>query len=44
MVIDEQGDNMLVSAKVGPNGASGSAQIGDEKVTVHAPLIRRPES
>ena len=36
MVIDEKGDNMLVSAKVGPNGASGSAQMGDEKVTVHA--------
>ncbi|MBT6492484.1 MAG: hypothetical protein HOK97_22125, partial [Deltaproteobacteria bacterium] len=36
MVIDEKGDNMLVSAKVGPNGGSGSAQVGDEKVTVHA--------
>ena len=36
MVIDEQGDNMLVSAKVGPNGGSASAQMGDEKVTVHA--------
>ena len=36
MVVDEKGDNMLVSAKVGPNGGSASAQMGDEKVTVHA--------
>lgn len=36
MVVDEKGDNMLVSAKVGPKGGSASAQMGDEKVTVHA--------
>jgi len=36
MIINEKGDNMLVSAKVGPNGASGSAQAGGEKMTLHA--------
>ena len=36
MVVTEKGENLLVSAKVGPNGASGSAQAGGEKMTLHA--------
>ena len=36
MIVTEKGDNLLVSAKVGPNGASGSAQAGGEKMTLHA--------
>jgi len=38
IVVDETGHNVLVSGKVGPNGASttGSATVGDEKVTVYA--------
>ena len=36
MIVNEKGDNMLVSAKVGTNGVSGSAQSGDEKMTLHA--------
>lgn len=36
MIVTEKGENLLVSAKVGPNGASGSAQAGGEKMTLHA--------
>ena len=36
MVITEKGENLLVSAKVGPNGGSASAQANGEKMTLHA--------
>ena len=36
MVITEKGENLLVSAKVGPNGGTASAQADGEKVTLHA--------
>ena len=36
VVITEKGDNLLVSAKAGPNGGSASAQADGQKMTLHA--------
>lgn len=36
LVIDDDGDRLLVTHKVSPTGGSAQAQLGDEKVTVFA--------
>ena len=36
LVINDEGDNLLVSSKMGPNSASSSARVDGEEVTVYA--------